>query len=229
MTMKAVDAGAIAPQLCPADEAAQAKSRAYDCAKQVFDAFEIRLERVDLKLDEAGNCRARAAFQKDSAGRTLDVPVSDALALAARTGAVVYADEAVLQQGKVSEEGLDCPFEEGLEAMEAELLRNRPRTELLGMGFEIGLAPEDGREILRLRKDEAADALHLEVDGSEEDGLTLGLLEHGRGVERLWQMAQNAEHGGGLLHDGKEYRTHLDVEGDELMIRFEPKAGGRGT
>jgi len=225
LAMRPADAEAILSQPASHHEAALAKARAFDCAQAILKALDIRLKEVVLYLDEEGYCQARAAIQQGDVERTLSLRPSDALALVARLKAPLYAEEAVVRQGKVGEEGLPCPFEANLKTLRTELAAALQYTRLEEQMFDIGLAPEEGRDRARFVKDEDAGTFSMEVVGSDRAPLVLELAEYRAGIEHLWTLPHIQPAGTSYQHDdGRQYRTHYAMSGDVLEIRFVPVA-----
>lgn len=224
VTMLPGDTGAIVPGMYPNNKAAQAKAHALDTAGEVLSAFGIRLDEVALCLDGERRLRARATFRKGRATRVLDLRASDALGLAVRAGAPIRGEEDVIRAGKVGEEGLEPALEGSLDALAEETRRNRPGILLEARGFDLGLAPEEGLDTVRYRKDEGAGTLLVEVVGSGQPPLSLDLADHRSAAEFLWDLARNQPEHSGLLHDGREYRTRFSLQDDELEVTFRPAA-----
>jgi bifunctional DNase/RNase len=225
VTLRPTDAEAVFPGPFLQDDPAQYKAAAYDFLRAVLEAFDIHLSEVVLQADEAGACRARATFRKGRTERALDVRPSDALALARRMSAPVFADEAVMQQRKVGENGLPCVFGESLEAMKDELLDSQAGQDLYNRAWDLGLCPEEGRDTVRLEVDEAAGTLRISVEGSSADPLTLPLEMHRRGLSWVRRLCAslNSEHHCGTT----TYRMNTIVHDSTVTIRFSP-AGAQG-
>ncbi len=199
------------------------KARAIESMRQALDAFGIRLKEVVLYLDEGGQCRARVTFRQARTEHSLDWRPSAALALAVRVKAPIYVEEPVIRQGKVGEDGLTPEIQESLEALKAELQAATQYTQLEGKAFEIGLAPEEGVDTVRYRKDESAGTLRIEVPGSDSAPLVLPLDEYRLGVDQLWRIAEKQPDNTGFEHNGREYRVRYTSHADEIEARFERK------
>ena len=222
VTMRPTDAAAIVPQMFPSDAAAQAKSRAFASATEVLTAFGVRLEQVVLRLDDHGRLTARTTWRKGRGTRTIELPASDALALAARLRAPVRAEEPVLRQRAVGEQGLLPAMEAGNDDYAAEMRHNRPRASLEAVGFDIGLDPAAGRDTVRYQADEAAGALTVTVPGSGHAPLALPLSEHHEALRQLQELAERPEVHTGLVRDGREFRTHYSRQEGDIELRFTP-------
>jgi len=225
LAMHPADAEAILPGLAPGDKAVRARIRAFDSFRQILEALHIHLRRVELYLAEGQQCRARVMLKQGRKEWTLDLRPSDALALAARLKAPLYADQAVVQQGKVGEDGLECRLEGSLESLRAELLALHQQVLMQDKAFEIGLAPEAGRDTVRFSKEEATGTLRMEVPGSESNPLLLGLDKHRLGIRHMWVQAQHQPYTDYRHDDGRRYKVCYTVRGEDTVeIRFVPVA-----
>jgi len=203
---------------------AQPKSRGIECALQIIDAFGIGAERVVLYLHNETQCRARVHLRRGRSQRTVDMRASDGLALAARLKAPILAEEAVIRQGKVGEDGLGCSPDLDLAAFAANLQVLHARTILEQRAFDIGLAPEEGRDVVRYWRDDPAGSLRIEVPGSDRVPLVLDLAENRAAIDRLWFEASMPEDDHATWRNGREYRTVYTGHDHVLEVRYEPVA-----
>jgi len=218
LAMKPEDSYAI-EDLLSGSENPQPKTRAIQTMRQVMEDFGIQLQRVALFLDANKQCRARAAFRQGKRERILDLRASDALALAVATRASLFLDDAVVQQGKVGEDALQPPFEENVDALRVELQGCAQGNRLQAKAFEIGLEPQGSRNIVRLRKDEAAGALELLVPGTDQPPVQLDLSEYSLIVERLWDIARSHRRSS-HYRGGMEFAIDYSLAGDAVEERY---------
>jgi RNA polymerase sigma-70 factor (ECF subfamily) len=222
LTMKSADQEAImqSPMNEP-DEVSRAKSRALECAKEILTTFDISMQQVVLRLEEEGQCRARATFKKGRMRKTLDMRPSDALALAARLNAPIYAEEPLLRQGKVGEDGLKCSIGGTLEAYRDELKLLNMTTILTCKAFDAGVSPGSVCDTARFRPEPAEGSLIVEVAGSEQSPVVVDLAVYGPALERLRADAERQTYLV-LYHESELYREYGRVVESGLEIRFVP-------
>jgi len=219
--MRRDDLDGVVLGLTPGRSAQMPKGRAFESALQILDAFGIELKQVVLRLSDTGRCRASVDLKQGGTELTLDMRPSDALGLAVRVKAPIYAEEPVVQRGNVGEDDVPAPEEHmDSDAFKTELGAQHQVDLLRDKAFEVGLSlsAEDLVDTVRYRVDEAAGTVRMWIEAIREQEVTLSLKEYEAGVQKLWELARN-RHNSGLLRDGKSYKVYYAMLDEDVRVR----------
>jgi RNA polymerase sigma-70 factor, ECF subfamily len=214
----------------------QPKTRALQTTTRIMEAFDIKLRQVVLYLDPQGSCRARADFVHGRTERTIELRASDAIALAAQTGAEILAETPVIEKAKVGEEGLEPEARESMDALLKESMEAL-RLELIGCGennklYEIvrkpPFDPAAGKNVVRYRRNEQAGFLEFEILNSDQPPMRLPLAEYSHSAKALWEGGRRGTtsvaylRSEGAPHDEYvEYAVHMRMVGEEVEECYE--------
>jgi len=154
----------------------------------------------------------------------VDMRPSDAMGLAVRVKAPIFAEEPVVRQGNVGEDDVPTPEEHiDSDAWKTEMQFWQQLDLLREKAFEIGLSPEDLVDTIRYRKDETEGTVLMWIEAIPEQVLVFSLKEYGAGVEKLFDLARN-RHNSGLVRGGKRYNVYYSLLDEDARIRIVPEA-----
>lgn len=220
--MRQDDLDAVIGGLTAGRSAETAKGRALDSAVQVLSASGIEIVRVVLRSSAAWRCRADMELKQGSADITLDLRPSDAIGLAVRAKAPIYAEEPVIRDGNVGEDDVPVPEEHmDSKAYAAELGSQHQVDALRDSAFEMGLSPEEMVDTIRCHVDEAEGVIRLWIETFPDREWILSLEEHRSGVQKLFELAQ-ARDNSGIIRAGKPYKVSYSILGQDARMRIVP-------
>jgi len=183
-----------------------AKGRALDSALEMLKAFGIELKRVVLRLSEGRKCRAAVELRRGKTEITLDMRPSDAMGLAVRVSAPIYAEEAVIKVGNVGEDDVSTPnYDMDPTAYNQEFQRLRQHDILTDKAWELGVSVEDLVDTVRFHKDEAQGVLRMWLEAIPEREVTFDLKEYAPGADIIFDLARRRG-STGLLKGGDPVR-----------------------
>ena len=206
----------------PSRSAEKPKGRAFESAIGILNAFGIEIRQVVLRLSDAGQCRANVDLKQGDTQVTVDMRPSDALGLAVRVRAPIFAEEPVVRQGNVGEDDVPTPqapidsdeFKTSLQMChQVYLLRDK--------AWEIGLSPEDLVDTIHYRKNDAEGTLRIWIEAIPDRELTLSLEEYGAGVERLFGHARDRQKEE-FVRGRKRYHVYYSLLDEDARIRIVP-------
>lgn len=211
--------------LYPARTSEKPKGRALDSALAMMNAFGAKLERVVLRLSGERKCTAGLELKRGKTEITVDMRPSDAMGLATRAKAPIFAEEPVVRVGNVGEDDVPTsnePVDQA--AFRSEFEKFRQHDELTGKAFELGVSSEDWIDTVRFHKDESRGVLRVWLEARPEKELTFDLKEYGPGTEMIFDLAEHRGSTGLLKGDfvrgwDKQYTVQFSMLDTDARMR----------
>jgi len=227
--MRQDDLNAVVVGHYPRRRAESPKGRAFESALQILSALGIEAKRVVLRLSGHRQCRADVDLKQGNTDFTIDMRPSDALGLAVRLKAPIYAQETVVAQGNVGEDDVPTPDESiDVGAWKSEFQAFRQHDLLRDKAWELGLSPEHWIDTIRLRKDKAKGTLRVWLEAIPEKKLTFDLKEYKSGVKMIFDYARKRLtsgilHGDSIRGDGMRYKVYYSLLDEDARMRIVPE------
>jgi bifunctional DNase/RNase len=149
---------------------------------------------------------------------------SDALGLGVRAKAPIYAENPVIKEGLVGEDGLSAALGGNLAELRSELCSGHQLNLIEGKAFSLGLSPEELTDTVHFRKDEAAGFVRMWIEADTEREIILDLNDWRTGIKMIFDLAGRGESTGyGSPYEVIRYRVHYSMHGTDVRARFVPE------
>ena len=209
----------------PARNSELAKGRALSSTVELLNALDIELHRIVLRLSGDRKCLAGVELKQGDTELTLNIRPSDAMGLAVRVNAPIYAEEPVIRAGNVGEDDVPVPDENmDPNAYNEEFQRLRQHDLITGKIFEMGVSSEDWIDTVRFHRDEANGILRMWLEAIPEREMTFDLEEYRLGAEIIFDLARRRGNTGLLQGDqvrgwDKQYRFYFSLLDEDIRMR----------
>lgn len=186
----------------PARTSENAKGRALDSTLEMLRALGIELQQVILRLTGDRRCRAEVTLKQGDRELTLDMRASDAMGLALRAQAPIFAEEPLIRMGNVGEGDAPTPDERvDREAYDEEFRKSTQHDMLMEKAREIGLSTEDWMDTARFSIDESNGTIRIWLEALPDKEAILGIKDYSAGMEMLTDLAKRRSSTGWMTGD----------------------------
>lgn len=221
LAMRRDDLDAIVPGFHPMGRKDSAKSHALESMLRVQKAFGIELRKVVLRLAGSGQCVAKAEFEHGDVDLALDLRPSDALGLAVRANAPIYAEEAVVRAQYVGEDGLSVRLDDHvLDELRSEFRARSEYESIVGKAWELGLSPDDWIDTVRIRRSADGDGARMWLESAPDREWPISGGELGLGIAMIFDYASRRLKTSAPEHEGRGYTVHPSMLGEDARMRF---------